>query len=98
MYTRGDVQHAYGPYQARYTTSDGAIKVSRSGDVPQMWPIARPVTSWNADSAYYQGTMYTPGNLVRTGIVPFTPSQPNIEMDPSDPATWQRDYRFSNGR
>lgn len=98
MYTRQDVEHAYGPDQSFWSTRDGAVKFTRSGDVPQMWPIARPVTSWNTDSSYYRGTMFTPGNLVRSGPLVVKPSIPNVEMDPSDPSTWQRKYRFSSGR
>ena len=37
----------------------------------------------------YQYVMY------RGGSLPLTPSRPHLEMDPSDPSTWQRPYRFT---
>lgn len=98
MYTRGNVEHTYGPNQSQLQVRDGAARISRMGDIPVMWPVARPVTSWTADSAYYQGTMHRTGNLVRGGTQALIPTAPNVEMDPSNRATWQREYRFSNGR
>jgi hypothetical protein len=35
------------------------------------------------------------GGLVRGGVNPIRPSAPNVMMEPSDPATWQRPYQFT---
>lgn len=37
-----------------------------------------------------------PGALHRPGAVPtLGMARPNLMMDPSDPSTWQRQYRFT---
>lgn len=64
----------------------GLIKVQMVKDIPHAWAIARP------------GGVNLPhagGNtIVRTPTPTLNMSRPRIAMDPSDPNTWQRQYRF----
>ena len=49
--------------------------------------ISRPVRSWAVELA---------GGLLRSGArLNVVLTQPHNAMDPSDPTTWQRDYRFT---
>jgi len=102
MLTRGPVTHQY--YPAPMTTIElpGAVRVTTKGqsgataqNVIQTWAVARPVSSPNPNGApfYVQGDAANP--LYRGGVVPLRPAKPRVEMDPSNPETWQRDYRFT---
>jgi hypothetical protein len=75
----------------------GAFNTRKPNIVARM-PIARPNSSPSPDGApFYLGSAYQPnkGVLIHGGSMPLTPSRPVLEMDPSDPTTWQRDYRFT---
>ena len=41
------------------------------------------------------GYQRSKGNLRVAGTQPLTPGRPRLMMDPSDPSTWQREYRFT---
>jgi len=44
---------------------------------------------------YYQrGGMLPAGAIPSHGAQKWAPSKPNLMMDPSDPSTWTREYRF----
>lgn len=89
--------HAYFPLPVGQTTIPGVIKVATANNIEQTWAIARPVSAPDSGGApYYIAQNLIPqGGLVRGGAMPLTPSQPNLEADPSNPTTWQRAYVFT---
>lgn len=102
-FTRGALTHAYYPAPVTTTRMPGAVKVtmrptnqnSWQQGIPQVWPIARPVTAPAANGAPFYVNGDVVNKLIRGGMFSFSPLKPNREMDPSDPNTWQRDYRFT---
>jgi hypothetical protein len=104
MLTRGPItQHAYSPYLPPPARTPGAIVERPAGafnnknNIVAAMPIARPNSSPSPDGApfYLQESMADHAPMVRGGAMAITPSRPNLEMDPSDPTTWQRQYRFT---
>lgn len=74
------------PYQKPIAVP-GAIRTEVVDHVAQSWAIARPVS---APAPKYS----PPVGLWRPDPVGLSPSAPKLMMDPSDPSTWQRSYRF----
>lgn len=108
MFTRDLPVHQYGPDMQPHVITPGAIVIRPTGvfnsnkNVTAAMAIARPNSSPAPDGAphYISGPMgtgsYAPnGKLMRGGAGSFSPSRPSLEMDPSDPSTWQREYRFT---
>jgi len=61
-------------------------------------PIARPNSSPAVDGAPFYVAGWRPmpqGGLIHGGMGMLSPAKPKLEMDPSDPASWQRKYRFT---
>lgn len=81
--------HQYVPAPYTPTVRQGVIKVVNVNNVETTWAIARPVA---APLPAYS----PPASISRGSGVGFSPAQPNVEMDPSDQQTWQRQYRFTN--
>lgn len=102
-FTRGSLTHAYYPAPATTVRLPGAVKVSMRDTnsnpwqkgIPQIWPIARPVTAPSASGAPFYLSGDTTYTIARGGTMRFVPPYPNREMDPTDPNTWQRPYRFT---
>jgi hypothetical protein len=99
MFTRGHVERNYHVEYPEYLGLAGHVRNSMHNGVPTTWAISRPVFGYAADLApgYYQhhGLTANPRNKLRTaGAMHITPHKPRVEMDPSDPTTWQRQYRF----
>lgn len=102
MFTRGVVSHQYTPYAPPRANIPGAIVDRPTGafnsnkNVVAAMPIARPNSSPVGDGApFYLDTYSVPrGAIVHGGMMMVTPLRPRLEMDPSDPTTWQRQYRF----
>lgn len=86
---RGMNTHAYVPASYAPTVQQGTVKVVNIKGVPTTWAIARPVA---APTPKYS----PPAPISRGSGVAFSPSQPNVEMDPSNQQTWQRQYRFTS--
>jgi hypothetical protein len=104
MLTRGPISHQYGPYSPTPTNIPGSIVDRPAGafnsnkNIVAAMPIARPNSSpFSAEGApfYMNGYDVPNGQIVRGGVTSLSPSRPKIEMDPSDPTTWQRTYRFT---
>lgn len=98
MITRGDIWHAYFPLPPKVDGgSVGVVRTETVNNVLQTWAIARPTGGYASDGAplYLAGHARPNGPLVRGGVMPLTPAKPNVEMDPSNPQTWQRQYYFS---
>lgn len=97
MITREGIAHAYAPTGANRVGSQGAIRVTMHKKVPQTWAVARPTGGFDPVGApfYITGSAAENGPLARGGSQAVRPSKPNVEMDPSDPTTWQRQYRFT---
>ena len=75
------------PYQ-KPIEIPGAIRTEVVNNVAQSLAIARPISA--------PAPKYSPPVGLWRPATPMTlsPSQPNLMMDPSDPTTWQRQYRF----
>lgn len=84
-----DVSHRLYPAPVtRMTVIPGAIRTEVVNNVATSWPIVRPVSA--------PAPRYSPPASLRRGLGPeISPSRPNVMMDPSDPTTWQRQYRFT---
>lgn len=97
MITRGYVSHAYSPVPVVPVNRDGAVRIARVNGITQTWAIARPSSGPHPVGApFYVNEWATPTNVIFYGNTPqFSPARPKIQMDPSDPSTWQREYRFS---
>lgn len=96
MITRGAVTHPYYPAPVTRIVSNGAIRVNVVNGIPQTWAITRPSTYPNPNGApfYLEGDRDYSG-IQRGGPLVVSPRRPRVEMDPSNPATWQRKYVFS---
>jgi hypothetical protein len=72
-----------------------------SPDFPEIYPRGNWMghsgkASWYAtEPQYYQGAFPPAGALYSGGAQMLKPPKPNLMMDPSDPTTWRRDYRFT---
>ena len=97
MITRQTITHAYAPFGLQRTSSQGAIRITMHKGIPQTWAVARPTGGYDPNGApfYVSGSARPNGPMARSGSQAIRPHRPNIAMDPSDPTTWQRDYRFT---
>lgn len=96
MITRPNMVHAYAPTGVPKVGNTGAIRVTVHRGIPQTWAVARPTGGYDPVGApfYITGNARPNGLLLRSGSQAVQPAKPNVEMDPSDPTTWQRDYQF----
>lgn len=96
MFTRGEVVHPSVP--ARHVNRvalPGAVRVTVVNGIAHTWAITRPSTFPDPTNApFYVDYGYSPNLLAHGGSLALTPARPRVEMDPSDPSTWQRQYRF----
>lgn len=81
--------HQYTPAPYNQIGYDGSIKVVYVNNIATTWAISRP-------TSYPVSPYPTSSSLVRGKGFTLSPAQPNLQMDPSDSATWQRPYRFTN--
>lgn len=81
--------HQYAPAPYTPVGYDGAVRTEMVNNVPTVWAISRP-TSYPASPYPAQPAM------ARGMAVRFQPATPNLMMDPTDSATWQRPYRFTS--
>jgi hypothetical protein len=97
MLTRGYVVHPYSPVPVEQVNRDGFVRVVRQNNITQTWAVSRPGSSPHPVGApFYVNEWASPQNVFfYGGAMPLTPVRPRIEMDPSNPATWQREYKFS---
>lgn len=97
MITRETIAHAYSPTGASRTGKQGAIRITNHKGIPQTWAVARPTGGFDPVGApfYITGSVAENGPLARSGSQAVRPHKPNVAMDPSDPTTWQREYRFT---
>ena len=80
--------HQYLPAPYTPNSRSGFIRTTNVNNITTTWAVARPVS--------YPTTPYAPPAQLRRGSgVGFAPATPNVEMDPSDSQTWQRQYRFT---
>lgn len=87
--TRSMDYHQYQPALYDMVSSPGFVREATVNKVSTTWAIARPTGS-PASPPYSP-----PAQLARKDEFPFTPPQYRVQMDPSDPSTWQRQYKFS---
>lgn len=97
MLTRDAIVHRY-PKPITRVSDPGFMRVTRVKNITHTWAIARPNSGFSPTGApfYIAGQEGENGVLLRGRTPKLTPSQPLLEMDPSDPTTWQRQYRFTN--
>lgn len=98
MITRGPVSHSYDPTPTgRENGNEGVVRMETIKGIPQTWAIARPTGGYPSGGAphYLAGQDRPNGRIIRGGVMALTPGKPNVEMDPSNPQTWQRQYLFS---
>jgi len=81
--------HQYQPAPYNQVGYQGSVKSEYVNNVLTTWAVSRP-TSFPA-SPYPAQIPVARGNSFN-----FAPTQPRTEMDPSNPATWQRQYRFTS--
>lgn len=82
-------RHLYTAPDWKPVVVPGAIRTEVINNVAQSWAITRPVAA--------PAPKYSPpvGLWRPQQAMQLTPSRPNVMMDPSDPQTWQREYRFT---
>jgi hypothetical protein len=105
MLTRLSVSHPVAdPQVPAPVNTPGAIVQRPTGSfnnnqsIVAAMPIARPNSSPSPNGApFYLGAAYSnPAyELIRGGTTRLIPSSPKLEMDPTDPTTYQREYRFT---
>lgn len=95
MLTRGAVTHPYYPAPVLRVQTPGAVRVSMVNNIPQTWAITRPSTYPMPNGAPFYVNGYPQNVVARGGQLVVSPRRPRVEMDPSNPATWQRKYVFS---
>lgn len=83
-------QHQYDAAPYPQVAYPGAVKVVYVKNVPTVWPVTRPMSAPVTPNPT-QGTLFRGG----TAMFRMQLTAPNVEMDPSNPATWQRQYRFT---
>lgn len=86
MITRGSVKRNHTSPKPMMVGTHGLVRTTMHNGIVHTWAIARPVSSWEVT------TVNPP--LLRGGQLPLTLSAPHLEMDPSNIATWQRQYSF----
>jgi len=96
MLTRDEITHHF-PIPLTRVTAPGFMRVTRNKNIVHTWAIARPNSGFSPTGApfYIAGQEGQNGVLLRGTTPTLTPSQPKTQMDPSDPTTWQRQYRFT---
>ncbi len=94
MYTRDSLERNFTVYAPPMVTVPGTVRLAMHKNIPQTWAIARPTSSPQADGAPHYVSKFLPNELIRGGFLAISPKRPVVEMDPSDPTTWQRRYRF----
>lgn len=103
MLTRGSVAHAYWPDGVGRVNTPGAMADRPTGafnnhkNIVARMPLARPNSSPSPDGApfYLEGYRSASLPLIHGGSIAVSPARPRLEMDPSDPSSWQRQYRFT---
>lgn len=108
MISRDGFVHQYMSQPGQHVITPGALVIRKAAGpnnnklITVVMPIARPNSSPAPGGApfYLYGPMNTGsqrpnGTLLRGGSHSLSPSKPRVEMDPTDPTTWQRSYRFS---
>ncbi len=72
---------------------------------PNNWLGRSGKASYYPNRAQYKVTgaqvpagILPPGALQTGGALAVAPRKPRLMMDPSDPSTWQREYRFTGGQ
>lgn len=85
---RGMNQFQYGAADYSPVVYPGAVRTVTINGLTQTWAVTRP-------SAAPAPKYSPPASISRGSGVGFSPATPNVEMDPSNPATWQRQYRFT---
>lgn len=95
MYTRDSLDRNYTIYSPPPVATPGFVRAQMVKGIPQTWAITRPGGAPQADGAPHYVSTYGQNQMIRGGFLGLIPARPKVEMDPSDPATWQRRYRFS---
>lgn len=100
VFTRGlsgPMIHQYTPQPPQRVAVPGLMRRETVNGIELTWVIARPMTCFEGSNApfYYQEDQSDCGtDIARGGVMRLTPSRPRVQMDPSNPKTWQRQYRF----
>lgn len=91
-FTRSMDEHQYRPAGYPMQDSPGFIRQSTVNNIMQTWAVARPV---NAPTPIYNPPAQVPRSQDGVDEFAFTPPVYRVEMDPKNPETWQRQYRFT---
>lgn len=80
--------HQYQPAPYGQMGYQGAVRTEMINNIPVTWAVTRPTsapaTPYPAQLPMTRGKGFT-----------FVPPRQDLMMDPSNPTTWQRPYRFS---
>jgi hypothetical protein len=85
---RGMDSHQYVPAPYTPDIRQGSVRVQNVNGIVTTWAVSRPV-------AFPTPKYNPPASIPRGSGVGFSPARPNVEMDPSNQQTWQRQYRFT---
>lgn len=101
MFTRAWLASSYSAPEIKRLNKHGQIVEQNVNNVDVAMPVSRPVFGWDGDGAPYY---LKPDELTRpaarntfahAGTLAVQCLKPRLEMDPSDPLSWQREYRFT---
>lgn len=90
----------FGVAPAYYDNLAGLVRTVSVNNIVHTIPIARPGGVYRPNCAPHylhvpEANRGLQNHVERFATLPFTPPPPRLEMDPSDPSTWQRPYRFT---
>lgn len=91
MITRAMNSHQYTPAPYPQQNFHGSIRTEYINTVPNSWAVTRPTSYPVSPHQEMNGGLARGGH----GMFQLQLSAPNVEMDPSNPATWQRQYLFT---
>lgn len=95
MYTRDSLNRNYTVYAPPSVVAPGFVRMTVHKGIPQTWAVVRPGSSPDPNGAPFYTSGYRPNIFQYGGVFQVKPARPNVEMDPSDKSTWQRQYYFS---
>ena len=88
MMTRPMDTHQYAPAPYPQVGYKGAVKTIMVKGVPTTWAVARP-------TSFPQSPYPAQIPPARYNAFGFNPPRYDLEMDPANPASWQRQYLFT---
>lgn len=92
MITRDHFAMNYSAHKAGYHATNGVVKTEVHKGIAQTWAIVRPCSSPTGQTI--NGCKPPKNHVEFAGTLALSMAKPRVEMDPSNPNTWQRPYSF----